>query len=124
MPCNEDGDWCSTDDGGQYPEASANTTVKHPKEVRMHFGVMMKRGADGELKGYRMQPFEYTDKWVVGVKRIEQEVRAVVDKANMLKGGGAWACTKDYSQADMAALEGGRYEAWCTARATASARRR
>jgi hypothetical protein len=60
-----------------------------------------------------MEPFEYTDKWVVGVKRIEHEVKAVVDKANRRKAThGSWSITKGYSQPDLAALEGGRWEAW------------
>ena len=108
-----DGNWCSTDDGGEYPEWSDNMSVKHPKEVRFHAGVMMKRGADGELHGHRAELFEYTDKWVVGVKRIETEVKAVVDKANRLKAThGSWALTKAYSKEQLAALEGGRWEAW------------
>eukprot|EP00966_Prymnesium_polylepis_P235779 5452904-Prymnesium_polylepis.1 len=73
---------------------------------------MVKPGADGELEGFRAKPFDYTNKWVVGVKRIEQEVRAVVDKANRLKGGGNCSCTKDYSKEQLAALEGGRWEAY------------
>ena len=108
----KDGQWCSPDDGGEYPEWSNRKTVKHAKEVRMHLGVMMKRGEDGELRGYKMEPLEYTDKWVVGVKRIAQEVKAVVDKTNRLQGGGTWGCTKDYTQAQLAELEGGRWEAW------------
>lgn len=38
---------------------------------------------------------------------------AAVSKANRLKAThGMWACTKGYSQTQLAALEGGRYEAW------------
>eukprot|EP00966_Prymnesium_polylepis_P226969 5251478-Prymnesium_polylepis.1 len=55
-----------------------------------------------------MKPFNYTNKWVVGVKRIEQEVKAVVDKANRLKGGGNWSCTKNYSKEQLAGLDGWR----------------
>ena len=112
MPLDEAGQWCSTDDGGQYPEWSDNMSVKFPKEVRFHFGVMMKRDVNGVLRGYKAEPFEYTGKWVVGVKRFEHEVKAVVDKANRLQGGGTWSVTKKYTKEQLAALEGGRWEAW------------
>ena len=32
--------------------------------------------------------------------------------ANRLQGGGEWSCTRRYSAADLAELEGGRYAAW------------
>lgn len=109
----KDGKFCRTDDGGEYPEWSNRKSVKHPKEARLHFGVMMKRDAGGVLRGYKMRPFDYTDKWIVGVKRIEQEVKAVVDKANRLKAThGSWSRTKHYTREELAKLEGGRWEAW------------
>ena len=106
-----DGKWCSADDGGVYDDHAARKTSKFPKEVRFHFGVMM-RDVDGEMHGDRMEPFEYTGKWVVGVKRIAAEVKAIVDKSNRLKGGGDWWQTKHYTQEQLAALEGGRWEAY------------
>lgn len=109
----KDGVWCKHEDGGEYPEWTDRKTVKFAKEARLHFGVMIKRGVDGQLHGHKMKPFEYSDKWVVGVKRIEQEVKAIVDKANRLKAThGAWSLTKGYSKEQLAGLEGGRWEAW------------
>ena len=99
----KDGKWASVDDGGVYDDHASRKTSKFPKEVRFHFGVMM-REIDGKLHGDRMEPFEYTGKWVVGVKRIEKEVKAIVDKSNRLKGHGSWHCTKEYSTEDLAAL--------------------
>ena len=49
---------------------------------------------------------------MVGVKAYCEAITAQVAKANRLKGGGGWSCTKHYTQTDLAALEGGRFEAW------------
>ena len=73
----------------------------------------MARDADGNLVGRRMQkPFEYTGKWVVGFKAYEKALRAEIHRANELQGGGSWSCTKDYTREELAALPGGRYQAW------------
>jgi hypothetical protein len=109
MPVQDD-QWCSTDDGGEYPDWSDRTSTKHPLEVRMHFGVMMKRDAKGELQGYKMEPWDYTGKWVVGPAKIEEEVKKEVSRVSGKKGG-EWSCTKDYTAEDVADLPGGRYQA-------------
>eukprot|EP00966_Prymnesium_polylepis_P088704 2052685-Prymnesium_polylepis.2 len=112
IPTDEDGHWCSLENGGEYPPWSDTTSVKFAKEVRFLFGVMLRRDASGELVGNRMEPFEYTGKWIIGVKNYAEEMKSAVAAANRLKGGGAWACTKDYTPSQLAELEGGRWEAW------------
>ena len=106
----KDGKWCSVDDGGEYPSWSNIKTVKFPQDVRFHCGVMMKE-VDGKMEGFRAELKDYTGYWVVGVKRYAKEVKAVVDRANRLKGGGEWRDTKQLSSSELAGLEGGRFEA-------------
>ena len=111
LPCDADGNVDLVN--GEYGEWSDSTRVKFPKEVRFLLGVAMTRKPGGELEGRRMEePYEYTNKWVVGFKAFEKALRAEIHRANELQGGGEWLCTKDYTQQDLAVLPGGRYQAW------------
>ena len=85
---------------------------------------MMCKEVNGKLEGFRAEPYDYTNKWVVGVKRFEQAVKAEVDRASRLKSGVLHAATKDYTMVQMDALEGGRYEAHFTARTGAKRSKR
>ena len=105
------GDWCAVEDGGEYGDWTDTTCVKFPKEVRLLLGVMVRRDGNDVLVGDRMKPFEYTNKWIVGIKKFEKFMQLEIDRANHLKGGGGWASTKGYSAAQLATLPGGRYEA-------------
>ena len=67
----------------------------------------MRRNAQGELQGDRIEPLEYTGKWVKGVKAYRKAIKAEVARANGLKGGGQWQCTQHYSATELAELPGG-----------------
>ena len=45
-------------------------------------------------------------------ERLVKALRAEIHRANELQGLGAWSCTKDYTKEELAALPGGRYQAW------------
>ena len=71
----------------------------------------MKDEDTGALSGHRAELFEYTGQWVVGVKSYKEAVANEVSRANRLKGYNQWSSTRAYTQEQLAALEGGRYEA-------------
>eukprot|EP00966_Prymnesium_polylepis_P302864 6996677-Prymnesium_polylepis.1 len=99
---------------GEYGDWSDATRVKFPQEVRFLLGVAMTRKPGGDLEGRRMEePYEYTNKWVVGFKAFEKALRAEIHRVNEdLVGGGSWSDTKEYTKEELRALPGGRYQAW------------
>ena len=73
------------------------------------FGVMMKEDADGNKHGYRMKPFNYTGKKVIGPVRYEKMFWAEVNRVNNLKTTGT--PQSKYWKARGEGLEGGAYQA-------------
>lgn len=105
----KDGKHRLKEDGGEHTEWSDRTEPKYKKEVRFLAGVAVD---SGELTGHRTELFDYTGKWVVGVKFWREAVQAEVAHANRLKGYNDWKTTRNYTpEQQLAELEGGRYEA-------------
>ena len=111
LPTDKDGKHCLPEDGGEYGEWSNQKKPKFPPEVRFLFGVHLARDENGERVGRRIEPFEYTGKWIVGVAAYEAAIKTEIDRANRLKGGGGWGGTGTLTREQLAELEGGRYEA-------------
>ena len=81
----KDGVFCREADGGTYGEWSDRLEPKYKKEVRFLAGVAVLRDEDtGELSGHRTKLFEYTGKWVVGVKAYKEAVAAETLAIGML----------------------------------------
>jgi hypothetical protein len=76
----------SVADGGVFPEPKPSTTVKFPGEARGGFGVAMRKKEDGEYEGVRCEPFDYTNKWIVGVKEYEEKRKAELHRVKGLAG--------------------------------------
>eukprot|EP00966_Prymnesium_polylepis_P030150 700947-Prymnesium_polylepis.2 len=104
----KDGAFCREEDGGSYGEWSNRKEPKYKQEVRFLFGVAVNRDeASGEFSGHRIEPFEYTGRWVVGVKSYNEAVQNEVARANRLKGCNQWSTTRMLTQEQLAALKGG-----------------
>ncbi|KAJ1419701.1 hypothetical protein B484DRAFT_400097, partial [Ochromonadaceae sp. CCMP2298] len=54
--------------GGVLPAKSKKTAMKFPPEARGCFGCAVVQNADGTCRGEKAVPFNYTGKWVVGMK--------------------------------------------------------
>ena len=64
-------------------------TLQSAEELVRHARIlMMKEGADGEMEGYKMKPFNYSSTWVVGVKAYEKREAAELARVADFTGGG------------------------------------
>ena len=77
-------------------------------ECRGLFGVMMKQDAQGNKHGYRMKPFNYTGKKVIGPVRFEKMFWTEVNRVNNLKTTGTSQSV--YWKERGEGLEGGAYQ--------------
>ena len=76
---------------------------------RFGFGVMMKKDADGVLRGHRMEPFDYSETTMVGVKTYRARERAELARvANFTRDG--WGEAGLGVREATEQLPGGRYE--------------
>ena len=75
------------EEGGVLETPKPGTRAKYTKEARGLFGVMMRRGGEGEdtLVGERMKPFNYTGQKVVGPAAYNKAFWAEVRRVNSLK---------------------------------------
>ena len=76
---------------------------------RFGFGVMMKRDADGELHGYKMEPFDYSDSWLCGPKKYWAREKAELARVADFTGDG-WGEEGRGVSAASEEYPGGRYE--------------
>ena len=70
FPVNARGEHQRQENGGKLPARQPRVKAKYTGDGgRYGFGVMMKRNAEGELAGYKMQPFNYSESWLCGPKK-------------------------------------------------------
>ena len=74
------------DDGGEFPERKAVTTVKFPGDGRGCFGACVRTTPDGTKEGVTIEPFDYTGKTVVGNAKFDAAVDAEMRRVLPLKG--------------------------------------
>jgi hypothetical protein len=80
-----DGNICSPSEGGKFDSRKPQTSIKFPGEARGCFGVAMKRTPTGEMIGVKCRPFQYTNRWVVGVKKYYELCIAEYHRLDKLK---------------------------------------
>lgn len=82
---NEAGEICDEEHGGKFPDKLKVTSVKFPKEARGIFGAALV-SKDNILQGVKAEPFEYTEKMVVGPANFEKKIKAEVARVKSMKG--------------------------------------
>jgi hypothetical protein len=81
----ETGDLLAESEGGVMQEPRSATTVKFPKEARHCFGVASPTEG-GTRTSYKADPFCYTGRLVIGVKRYKKEQKAELRRVLPMKG--------------------------------------
>tara|TARA_B100002003_G_C14141283_1_gene548788 strand:- start:608 stop:2329 length:1722 start_codon:yes stop_codon:yes gene_type:complete len=76
-----DGTPTAPKDGGTFPDKSPNSVPKYADEARGLFGVALV-----EDQGMRAEPYNYTGRTVVGMKRYEEERQNELSRVLPLKG--------------------------------------
>ena len=68
VPVGPDGEYLHPDDGGVMPARMPTTVPKFAQEARKAYSVMMKE-VDGQMRGFKAKPFDYTGTLLVGPKK-------------------------------------------------------
>jgi len=110
FPENASGEHQLREDGGELPARQPRVKAKYTGDGgRYGFGVMMKRNAEGELAGYKMQPFNYSDSWLCGPKKYWAREKAELARVADFTAHGWGEAGHGVSEAT-AELPGGRYQ--------------
>jgi hypothetical protein len=72
--------------GGIFPPRMFRTKEKFPQEARACFGAAMVTNADGTKEGVKAKPFDYTTRFVLGLKSYNQQLKAEEVRVKSLKG--------------------------------------
>jgi hypothetical protein len=72
--------------GDVLPPKKPQTAIKFPEEGRGCFGYAMVERGDGTQEGVKAEPYDYTGKWVVGVKQWEEMKEAELQRVKKLGG--------------------------------------
>ncbi|KAJ1424247.1 hypothetical protein B484DRAFT_464846 [Ochromonadaceae sp. CCMP2298] len=83
--------------GGVLQEKKMQTHIKFPGEVCGCFGAAVVEDEDGTCRGVKAVPFNYTGKWVVGIKAYE--LAKVAEMARVPPLVDSWSCA-DYGYKD------------------------
>lgn len=100
-----DSPYLHPDEGGIYPKRQPTVVPKFAQEARKAFSVMMKE-VDGEMRGFKSVPFDYTGTLLVGPKKYAKRQRQELADVLALKSGDF----SKYDAKEAVKLPGGRFQ--------------
>lgn len=110
FPTSPGGTHKPVEEGGVLQAREPRKKAKYTGDGgRYGFGVMMKRNADGELEGHKMEPFNYSDSWLCGPKKYWEREKAELARVADFTGDGWGEAGRGISEATEK-LPGGRYQ--------------
>ena len=110
LPTTPGGTHKHEEEGGVMQPREPRVKAKYTGDgARYGFGVMMKRDKHGELEGYKMKPFNYSDSWLCGPKKYKEREAAEHKRVSDFTRDGWGEAGLGVSEAT-ATRPGGRYQ--------------
>ena len=105
VPVGPDGEYLHPDAGGVMPARHPTIVPKFAQEARKAYSVMMKE-MDGQMRGFKAAPFDYTGTLLVGPKKYATRQANEIADVLTLKSGGF----EKFDAAKAVRLPGGRFQ--------------
>ena len=71
-------------DGGMLPQRRLTTTTKFALETRGCLGVAVRKNPDGSLTGVKAEPFNDTERTILGIKSFQKALDDEYNRVNSL----------------------------------------